>query len=149
MQHKRTPYAEFYDYGRLEKAAHDLHWEETEENEILLINLHNQLVWHLYRFDEDPRADAILYAVIEAILGEIEIWNEEDGPIARITVCITGSMLAEDEVVLDTNNCPWAVGFVESNGLGEDTGRTVRSGYCTYPVVKLNVEKIGEYLEVA
>ena len=43
----------------------------------------------------------------------------------------------------------WAVGFVESNGLGEDTGRTVRSGYCTYPVVKLNVEKIGEYLEGA
>ena len=28
-------------------------------------------------------------------------------------------------------------------------GRTVKSGYCTYPVVKLNVEKIGEYLEVA
>ena len=79
----------------------------------------------------------------------IEIWNEEDGPIARITVCITGSMLAEDEVVLDTNNCPWAGGFVESNGPGEDTGRTVRSGYCTYPVVKLNVEKIGEYWEVA
>lgn len=70
MQHKRIPYAEFYDYGRLEKAAHDLHWEETEENEILLINLHNNLVWHLYRFGEDPRADAILYAVIEAILGE-------------------------------------------------------------------------------
>ena len=70
MQHKRIPYAEFYNYDRLEKAAHDLHWEETEENEILLINLHNQLVWHLYRFDKDPRADAILYAVIEAILGE-------------------------------------------------------------------------------
>lgn len=70
-------------------------------------------------------------------------------PIARITVCITGSMLAEDETVLDTNNCPWAVEFVESNGLGENTGRTVRSGYCVYPVVKLNVEKIGEYLEVA
>ena len=79
----------------------------------------------------------------------IEIWNEEDGPIARITVCITGSMLAEDEVVLDTNNCPWAVEFVESNDLGENTGRTVRSGYCPSPVVKLNVEKIGEYLEVA
>lgn len=52
-------------------------------------------------------------------------------------------------MVLDTNNCPWAVEFVESNDLGENTGRTVRSGYCTYPVVKLNVEKIGEYLEVA
>lgn len=70
MQHKRIPYAEFYNYDRLEKAAHDLHWEETEENEILLINLHNQLIWHLYRFEENQRADAILYAVIEAILGE-------------------------------------------------------------------------------
>ena len=79
----------------------------------------------------------------------IEIWNREDGPIARITVCIAGSMLADDEVVLDTNNCPWAVEFVESNGFGEDTGRRVRSGYCVYPVVKLNVEKICEYLEVA
>ena len=27
----------------------------------------------------------------------IDIWNNEDGPIARITVCITGSGLAEDE----------------------------------------------------
>lgn len=35
----------------------------------------------------------------------IEIWNNEDGPIARITVCITGSGLAEDETVIDTNNC--------------------------------------------
>lgn len=37
----------------------------------------------------------------------IEIWNNEDGPIARITVCIAGSGLAEDETVIDTNNCPW------------------------------------------
>ena len=58
-------YAEFYDYDRLERAASD-----TEEDEESLLNLHNQLVWHLYRFDKDPRADAILYAVIEAILGE-------------------------------------------------------------------------------
>lgn len=24
-----------------------------------------------------------------------------------------------------------------------------KAGYCTYPVVKLDIEKIGEYLEVA
>lgn len=30
----------------------------------------------------------------------IEIWNNEDGPIARITVCIAGSGLAEDETVM-------------------------------------------------
>lgn len=79
MQHKRIPYAEFYDYDRLEKAAHDLHWEETEENEILLINLHNQLVWHLYRFDKDPRADAIFSVVIQKIIEDYNL-TPQDAP---------------------------------------------------------------------
>lgn len=63
-------YAEFYDYDRLERAASKLGFLNTEADEESLLNLHNQLVWHLYRFDKDPCADAILYAVIEAILGE-------------------------------------------------------------------------------
>lgn len=63
-------YAEFYDYDRLEKAASELGLLNTEADEESLLNLHNNLVWHLYRFDENPRADVILYAVIEAILGE-------------------------------------------------------------------------------
>lgn len=63
-------YAEFYNYDRLERAASELDLLITEADEESLLNLHNNLVWHLYRFDEDPRADAILYAVIEAILGE-------------------------------------------------------------------------------
>lgn len=63
-------YAEFYDYDRLERAASELGLLATEADEESLLNLHNNLVWHLYRSDEDPRADAILYAVIEAILGE-------------------------------------------------------------------------------
>lgn len=63
-------YAEFYDYDCLERAASELGLLATEADEESLLNLHNNLVWHLYRFDEDPRADAILYAVIEAILGE-------------------------------------------------------------------------------
>lgn len=79
----------------------------------------------------------------------IEIWNNEDGPIARITVCITGSGLAEDETVIDTNNCPWAMEFIKQHGFRQATGRMVKSGYCTYPVAKLDIEKIGEYLEVA
>lgn len=48
----------------------------------------------------------------------IEIWNNEDGPIARITVCIAGSGLAEDETVIDTNNCPWAMEFIKQHGFG-------------------------------
>lgn len=64
------PYAEFYNYDRLESAAVELGLLNTEADEESLLNLHNQLVWHLYRFDKNPRADAILYAAIEAILGE-------------------------------------------------------------------------------
>ena len=64
------PYAEFYNYDRLESAAVELGLLNTEADEENLLNLHNQLVWHLYQFDKDPRVDAILYAVIEAILGE-------------------------------------------------------------------------------
>lgn len=79
----------------------------------------------------------------------IEIWNNEEGPIARIAVYIAGSGLAEDETVIDTNNCPWAMELIKQHGFGQATGRMVRSGYCTYPVVKLDIEKIGEYLEVA
>ena len=30
----------------------------------------------------------------------IEIWNREDGPIARITVCITGSMRIRDRCLI-------------------------------------------------
>lgn len=63
-------YAEFYNYDRLERAASELDLLTTEADEESLLNLHNNSVWHLYRFDEDPRADAILYAVIEAIFGE-------------------------------------------------------------------------------
>lgn len=70
MQSRRIPYAEFYDYGRLEKAAQSLHREETEENEVELLNLHNHLVWHSYHPGENPETDAILSVVIKELLIE-------------------------------------------------------------------------------
>lgn len=47
------PYAEFYNYDRLESAAVELGLLNTEADEENLLNLHNQLVWHLYRFDKN------------------------------------------------------------------------------------------------
>lgn len=44
---------------------------------------------------------------------------------------------------------PVAEKMEKLDGFGQATGRMVRSGYCTYPIVKLDIEKIGEYLEVA
>lgn len=69
MQSKAA-YKEIYDYGRLERAAKQLHLEETEETEIRLLNLHNHLIWHSHVPGNDPVADAILSLVIAELLEE-------------------------------------------------------------------------------
>lgn len=74
----------------------------------------------------------------------IQVRNQQDGPIATITVCLCDRNLGEGEAYIDTNNCPWAVDFIEQEGLGKRTGRTGQSGYCTYPVVKFDMEKVKE-----
>lgn len=74
----------------------------------------------------------------------IQAWNQQDGPIATITVCLCDDSLKEGEAYVDTNNCPWAVDFIEQEELGKRTGRVGRSGYCVYPVVKFDMEKVKE-----
>lgn len=74
----------------------------------------------------------------------IQAWNRQDGCIATLTVCLCDRSLGEGEAYIDTNNCPWAVDFIEQEGLGKRTGRTGKSGYCTYPVVKFDMEKVKE-----
>lgn len=78
----------------------------------------------------------------------IEAWNVKDGPVAVLTVCLNDKSLnVVNETYLDTNNCPWVVDFMESNGLAERTGKVAKSGYCTYPVVSLNMQRIKQYEE--
>lgn len=71
--------------------------------------------------------------------------NQQEGAIATITVCLCDRSLEENEAYVDTNNCPWALNFIESNKLGKQTGRTRRSGFCTYPAVKFNIEQLRLY----
>lgn len=77
----------------------------------------------------------------------IQIWNQQDGPIATMTVCLCDRSLGENEAYIDTNNCLWAVEFIQKYNLGKITGRTGRSGYCTYPVVRFNMEQLTKYKE--
>ncbi len=77
----------------------------------------------------------------------IEAWNRQNGPIATITVCLCDRSLGEGEAYIDTNNCPWAIGFIEHEGLGKRTGKMGRSGYCTYPVVRFDMQKVREQEE--
>lgn len=46
-------------------------------------------------------------------------------------------------VAIDTNNCPWAEKFLTDNKPAVDTGRKVRSGFCTYPIYKFDRKVLG------
>lgn len=68
-----------------------------------------------------------------------------EGPFATLTVNLVNyGKLPEGYAFLDTNNCPWAERFVKLNELGEDTGLSGASGYCTYPLYKFDMQKLRE-----
>ena len=76
----------------------------------------------------------------------IEIWNDEDGPIARLTVCLPNQRKPkENEAYVDTNNCPWAMDFIEEYELGTDTEMIGLSGFCLYPKVAFDMAKVNAY----
>ena len=74
----------------------------------------------------------------------VGLYSKEDGPFADLTV---NCSKLEDKTwgAVDTNNCPWAIKFIEDNGLGEDTGLIEMSGFCVYPVYRFNMDKIEEF----
>ena len=45
---------------------------------------------------------------------------------------------------IDTNNCPWATEFLESNGLAKPMGIEMPSGYCTYPMYEFTSKFFDE-----
>ena len=71
-------------------------------------------------------------------------WSRTVGPIATITVCLDDNRLKPNESYVDTNNCPWAPEWIEENGLGRNTGKRARSGYCTYPLYQFDMKRIDE-----
>ncbi len=75
----------------------------------------------------------------------IQIWNDEEGPIASLTVCLPNELKPiEGGAYVDTNNCPWAEQFIKENELGEFTGLYGYSGYCAYPLYVFDVDKLNK-----
>ena len=71
------------------------------------------------------------------------LWDEE-GPYGNLGVNLPDNELDEECMYVDVNNMPNAELFLEENGLGEPTGDFGFSGFCMYPVYKLNMERINE-----
>lgn len=69
-------------------------------------------------------------------------------PFDTITVCLPGEHkpYQEEYVFIDTNNCSWAIDFIVKNGLGTQVnGWYGKSGFCQYPLFKMDMEKLKEF----
>lgn len=63
-------------------------------------------------------------------------------PLCTLTVNLMNGVASGEYQFVDTNNCPWALDFIESNGLGVSTGIIGFSGFFKYPLVRFNIAKI-------
>lgn len=75
----------------------------------------------------------------------VDIWNQEDGAIARLTTCLNKKGTPDNCSYIDRNNCPWAMDFIKEYNLGRATGSVELSGYCMYPVVEWNLKELEQY----
>ena len=73
---------------------------------------------------------------------EFECWF----PYATATVNL-GNKISEEYAYLDTNNFPQVTDIFEKYGFGKYTGNFRASGFCIYPLYKLNLKKVMEYTE--
>lgn len=65
-------------------------------------------------------------------------------PFATLTVNI--NTLEDDYLAsVDTNNCPWAEDFIKDNKLGTPTGMYQKSGWCSYPVYRFDLDEVKKY----
>lgn len=75
------------------------------------------------------------------------LFSKTEGPIATLTVCLCDNHLKENESYVDTNNCPWVVDFLEGKGIAKLSDKVRLSGYCVYPVMEFDLEKMKEFEE--
>lgn len=74
----------------------------------------------------------------------LQLMCNDEEPYVTLTVNIV--RLPKDHACIDTNNFPEAEELIEEYELGTYTGTTIPSGYCEYPVYKLNMYNINKYL---
>lgn len=83
------------------------------------------------------------YSYTNAIAIQLE--NRIEGPIATATVNIPDTLTSTDEIIVDTNNCGnEIIDWLYANNfiISKTPTRYVHSGYCSYPVLKVNMAVI-------
>lgn len=101
---------------------------------------------------QNPWGTDEVYMAIEKYLQNgntaITLWIEtEDGFEPYNTVTKNFGDLPEDYAYIDTNNNPGVLELLISKKIAYPTGIEERSGFCTYPLVRLDLEEIKKYLK--
>ena len=76
----------------------------------------------------------------------IDIVNDEDGQIARITKCFPDGTNMNGKAFVDINNCPWAEDFIKEYMIGKPLGISMISGWCEYPMYQFIKDEIMKYV---
>ena len=76
----------------------------------------------------------------------IVMWCDNHEPYSNLTVNLEDFPTTKNRAFVDTNNLgEEIVDWIIENDLGELTGRVGVSGYCVYPEVEFNINKIKEH----
>ena len=73
----------------------------------------------------------------------IQLYENGDWqPFATITTNIIP--LPKNVVALDINNCPWVEDFLQENDLIVDYQGELQSGFCSYPVCEIDLDRLNK-----
>lgn len=61
---------------------------------------------------------------------------------AYSTITTNIEALPYNQAAIDVNNHPEAIEIIEENGLGVNTGKSIKSGFCTYPIYEFFMDKL-------
>lgn len=73
----------------------------------------------------------------------IRIFNDTFGAIATITKCLVDHSLSDEYAFIDENNVPGIKNWILEHGFGRMYG-IKSSGWCKYPLIKFDLEKLKE-----
>ena len=64
-------------------------------------------------------------------------------PFCDLTVNLPETCIPDEGYAfIDTNNAPFALNLIVENNLGDFTGINGTSGWCRYPLIKLNLDEL-------
>ena len=94
----------------------------------------------------DLCVEAGQYSVGESLALQLYV-NEEYGlePYASLTVNLPSQHCAPDCAFVDINGLQDAEKMILQYGIGEPTGRTAVSGFCTYPEYRFDMDKLKDF----